>query len=66
MASANYFVFDARNENETGPYTKEDANKMASDLNVFVYQNGIGAIFGTPANQVKITGPFYVREHVTQ
>jgi len=54
-----YQVYDARNSNVQGPYTKADAEKLAHDLNHFVARNTIPALYSS-AMQVK--GPFYIRK----
>ena len=51
-----FIVFDARTGNITGPFTKGDAERMASQLNKMVFQNTLGGIIPEPA---EIKGPFY-------
>jgi hypothetical protein len=54
---SDYEVYDARNNNKQGPFSQEDAQKWANDLNMFVYRNMLP---GFAVAEVK--GPFYTRK----
>lgn len=53
---SNYEIWDARNNNKQGPFSQEDAQKLANDLNMFVAKNML------PGFAVEVKGPFYIRK----
>ena len=54
---SDYEIWDARNNNLKGPFSQEDAQKLANDLNMFVAKNML------PGFAIaKVTGPFYTRK----
>ncbi len=54
----NFYVWDARNNNSTGPFSKDDAAKCAANLNLWVLGNECPILLQMGG---KPTGPFYVR-----
>ena len=55
-----YNVIDARRPNwkGTGPFSKEEATKLAQDLSNMVHQN---STLGDIMPNAKVTGPFYIK-----
>ena len=55
-----YNVIDARRPDwkGQGPFSKEEATKLAQDLSDFVYRNSAMAAIMPNA---KVTGPFYIK-----
>lgn len=51
-------VWDARNGNTTGPYSKHDASKLAHDLNLMVARNMFPFMNGIEL----VRGPFYPKK----
>lgn len=59
VAGPDWMVFDIRNGNTQGPFSMRDAQKLANDLNMFVFENTLGGALPRPSS---IKGPFYIRE----
>jgi len=51
-------VWDARNENRTGPFSEVDAKSMEKDLNIMVLRNTCPVLVEMNPT---LTGPFYAR-----
>jgi hypothetical protein len=58
-----WLVRDARNGNETGPYSEADAKAQAQQLSEFVAKNTLPVLFALAKQPGgKITGPFYAHK----
>lgn len=53
-----YFVWDARGTNSTGPYTKENAEGFAQKVNAYLTEQEFPAFRGM---KIATVGPFYVK-----